>query len=249
MTSMDCDELEAVAEDLALGLLTGEERAAALAHLEGCPACRSEVASLSAVADELVLLAPSVEPPPGFDGAVLARLAEAGAVPEAEPPAEPAISSEPATVTPLRSATRRRERRTALRAVAAVAAALAFVGVLLFAMGNTPAVAVATMRTPSGRYVGEAYWRGGSPSTVVVDVPEWSKAVEAWGPTSEYQLEVTTDQGETKRFPMDADRNDPWRFELGDGYRAKHVAIVDTAGNTWCAGHFEPAVASGWPDR
>ena len=97
MTSMDCTDLEAVAEELALGLLTGEERAAALAHLESCPACRAEVASLSAVADELVLLAPIVEPPPGFDGAVLGRLAREGAVADARAASQPTASAPPAT--------------------------------------------------------------------------------------------------------------------------------------------------------
>ena len=32
---MDCAELREVAPEVALGLLTGEERAAALAHLQG----------------------------------------------------------------------------------------------------------------------------------------------------------------------------------------------------------------------
>src|SRR4030095_8366149 len=39
----------------ALALLDGDERAAALTHLQTCPACRDEVASLARAADELLL--------------------------------------------------------------------------------------------------------------------------------------------------------------------------------------------------
>jgi len=69
-----CDEVRAVAADLALDELTGAERAAALAHLSQCPECRTEVAELAAVADAVLLAAPSVEPPAGFESRVLARL-------------------------------------------------------------------------------------------------------------------------------------------------------------------------------
>ena len=37
---MSCDEFAAAAAELALGVLTGRERAAALAHLDGCESCR-----------------------------------------------------------------------------------------------------------------------------------------------------------------------------------------------------------------
>jgi hypothetical protein len=69
-----CDELHAIAADLALDDVTGAERAAALAHLAGCERCRALVASLAGAADSLLLLAPAVEPPPGFESRVLGRI-------------------------------------------------------------------------------------------------------------------------------------------------------------------------------
>ena len=44
---LPCEDVRELAPELALGLLTGEERAEALAHLEGCDGCRAEVASLA----------------------------------------------------------------------------------------------------------------------------------------------------------------------------------------------------------
>jgi anti-sigma factor RsiW len=250
MTTIDCTELAAMADDVALGLLTGEERAAALAHLEGCPGCRSDVASLAAVVDELVLLAPSVEPPVGFEDAVLARLAEEGRKVQAASNPTASVAS------PRADRARRRRthvggpgRRGLLRAVAAVAVVLALVGALLVGLGSAPAVATATMRTAGGDTVGEAYWRAGPRSTVVVDVPDWSEAVTAWGPTSDYALEVTTAGGSTRRFPLDVDRSPPWRVDLGADARVERVAIVDGDGTTWCAGRFESALSAGWPGR
>jgi hypothetical protein len=46
----------------------------ALAHIEGCSRCSAEVEDLAAAADRLVHLAPSAEPPLGFEGRVFERL-------------------------------------------------------------------------------------------------------------------------------------------------------------------------------
>ncbi len=59
--------------ELAIGSLNGAERAALLAHLEGCQACRNELAELLAAADGLLLLAPSLEPPVGFEVGLVGR--------------------------------------------------------------------------------------------------------------------------------------------------------------------------------
>jgi hypothetical protein len=70
-----CDDFRQVASELALGIASGEERGRALEHAAGCPRCRRELAELAEVADELLLLAPVHEPPPGFESEVLERLA------------------------------------------------------------------------------------------------------------------------------------------------------------------------------
>jgi hypothetical protein len=73
---LSCEEARALAPELSLGSATGEERARVLHHLASCPDCRRLVSELSAVADELLLLAPAHEPPAGFESRVLARLSE-----------------------------------------------------------------------------------------------------------------------------------------------------------------------------
>jgi Putative zinc-finger len=71
---MGCDQVRDLAPELALGIAEGQERVAALSHLTGCPGCRQLVSDLSSVGDGLLLLAPSREPPRGFESGVLARL-------------------------------------------------------------------------------------------------------------------------------------------------------------------------------
>jgi hypothetical protein len=62
--------------DLALGALSGDDRARLLDHLGTCDACATESAELTAVVDEVVgHLAPRVDPPAGFESRVLARIA------------------------------------------------------------------------------------------------------------------------------------------------------------------------------
>jgi anti-sigma factor RsiW len=71
---MGCDELADVAAELALGVLTGRERAEALAHLEQCPSCRENVRQLTTTGEELLELLPTIEPPAGFETRVMDRL-------------------------------------------------------------------------------------------------------------------------------------------------------------------------------
>jgi hypothetical protein len=73
---MGCAQVRELAPELALGIAEGDERGAALRHLSGCAGCRRFVSELASVGDELLLLAPAREPPPGFESRVLDRLAE-----------------------------------------------------------------------------------------------------------------------------------------------------------------------------
>ena len=92
---MTCAELADVAAELALGVLTGRERAMAVAHLEGCDACREDVRQLMATGEQLIELLPPAEPPAGFETRVLSRIGLAVPAEEEEetglelPPAEP----------------------------------------------------------------------------------------------------------------------------------------------------------------
>ena len=71
MRRATCDEVRALAPELALNIASGEERAEALAHLVSCPECRRHVEEMSEVADGLLLLAPAREPAAGFESKVL----------------------------------------------------------------------------------------------------------------------------------------------------------------------------------
>jgi anti-sigma factor ChrR (cupin superfamily) len=71
---MRCAQLHDVDAELALGALTGRERAAALAHLEECRACREEVRQLMVTGGQLLELLPPADPPAGFETGVLERL-------------------------------------------------------------------------------------------------------------------------------------------------------------------------------
>jgi hypothetical protein len=71
---MTCAELHDVAAELALGALTGRARAAAIAHVERCRACREDVRQLTAAGGRLLELLPPASPPAGFETRVLERL-------------------------------------------------------------------------------------------------------------------------------------------------------------------------------
>jgi hypothetical protein len=88
LNDMTCAELADVAAELALGVLTGRERAMAVAHLEKCDACREDVGQLMATGERLLELLPPVEAPAGFETRVLERLGLPAPTP-ARTPAEP----------------------------------------------------------------------------------------------------------------------------------------------------------------
>ncbi|MDQ3661106.1 MAG: zf-HC2 domain-containing protein [Actinomycetota bacterium] len=74
MSSPRCADVELLLPELALGTLTGEDRARALDHLGSCPHCSDELRKLNELGDQLLLLAPSAEPPVGFESLVVKRL-------------------------------------------------------------------------------------------------------------------------------------------------------------------------------
>jgi Putative zinc-finger len=71
---MRCEEIRELAPEIALGIADGEERAEALRHLSTCGECRHALEQLSHVADELLVLAPTQEPPAGFESRVVEAL-------------------------------------------------------------------------------------------------------------------------------------------------------------------------------
>jgi len=114
LNDMTCAELADVAAELALGVLTGRERAVAVAHLDRCDGCREYVRQLMATGEQLVELLPAAEPPAGFETRVLARL---GLPALAEEPTheEPREDTYPQLISRRDSAARRGPARSGTR--------------------------------------------------------------------------------------------------------------------------------------
>ena len=179
--TFDCERLHEIAPELALGIADGEDRARALDHLAGCANCRAHIERLSAVADELLMMAPAAEPPAGFEERVVGTI-------------EPA---------PRRS----RWRRLAIPAFAATAAAAIAAFVVWSALGNdreladsyraTLAVAngeyfdAAPLEAPGGAKVGYVYGYQGRASWVLAIVYDGVR-------DGTYRLAVVSENGERK---------------------------------------------------
>jgi hypothetical protein len=171
-----CEETRALAAELALGIVEGEERGRALQHLAECPECRVRVEELSEVADELLLLAPHREPPVGFESRVLG---------EVLPPPEPK---------------RRRRLRLVLAPAAAAVAAAAIVLAIVAPDLRLASHYQHTLDQANGKefesyalragnsHAGTIFSYEGSPSWVHIDVDTGHRA----GLTS---AELVTDDG------------------------------------------------------
>jgi phosphohistidine swiveling domain-containing protein len=228
MTGPGCAHVRELAPDLALGLLTGEERAAALEHLEACQACRAEVASLAGVADDVLLTAPEITPPAGFDGRVLARLAAARSA------ASPHRRAGAAHMQPRQH---RRRRVVIGTTLAAAAAAVVLVAAVLVSRddSSTSDLATVEMRTGVGVVVGEATLRDGDPATVAVDVPGWADIANR-GDT--YWLAIELVDGSRTMTHLGTD--DTW-WEVpveADADAIAAVSMLDGDGRVWCTGRF-----------
>lgn len=146
MTS-DCARLREVAPELALGVLVGDERGQALAHLALCAECRHFVDEMSEIADSLLLMAAEAEAPLGFESRVVARLA----------PDHP----------------RRRPWQWIATAAAAVVLAAAATGIAVHHYDGRVGdlhVRAAALRAGTGKEAGDVYVMEGQPSWVIMSV-------------------------------------------------------------------------------
>jgi hypothetical protein len=224
MNPMTCTSLRDIAGELALDMLGGEERATALAHLETCVACRQEVALLTDAAEELLLLAPDIEPPDGFDERVLARIE--------------ALTHE----SPVPTTIRARPRRKTVRRALALAAALAIVFAGAFVVverrdTHDPAARTADMRAAAGQIVGNVALVG-DPDSIVVDIPDWTALVKSYGATvdSPYWLAVETKDGTRSLHRLPRGDGHPWRIAVATAPRTiATVSVVDDKGSVWCS--------------
>jgi hypothetical protein len=210
---MDCSQLADAAAELALGVLPGDERAAALAHLDRCPACQQLVAAVTGATDQLLAaMVPSVEPPPGFERRVLSALTEP---------------------VPARTPARRPRRVAGLASVAAVLAALTLV--LGIPRVSGPTVVAAEMRTPAGAVVGQVYLHEGSPAVVSMRLPGWAARLDGYGADASYAVRVELTEGADRLLPVTVNEDSSWAAALDvDPHTVRAVAVVDGQGNVWC---------------
>jgi anti-sigma factor RsiW len=232
---MDCAELADAAPELALGILPGDERAAALAHLDGCPACRQQVSSLAGVTDQLLLLAPTAQPPAGFEQRVLASL-------DAGPAAEPMDQ-----VARQRERQRERRRRTSVVAVAALALAACLAVAMVVWRGDastSPGLAAEQMRTANGAVVGQVFVHQERPAVLFMSLPGWMQQVQTYGgPGETYSLRIERSDGPASVLPVTMGGDASWATTLDfDPRTITSVAMVDSQGRVWCRAQFTPAV-------
>jgi hypothetical protein len=230
MTTMNCAELRDVAEELALDLLDGVERAAALTHLETCASCRHDVGTLTEVAEEVLLLAPAAEPSPSFAARVVTQIQRLRA---------------PATVaTATRHAGRRRPwgRRFAGLAAAAAIAVLVLVASIVIrgGSGDDAEVLAAEMRTGTGTTVGIVSLRLDDPATATVSVPGWIELVQGYDEPVDatYWLAVEQDDGSRDLHPLPPDGDSTWVVDLDDPGAVAAVSVLDDEGRVWCSARF-----------
>ena len=191
MNTIDCAEFRQRAPELALGLIGGGERGAAIDHVAACPACGAHLEELMRVSDLLVRLAPAAEPGVGFESRVMGRLAAEGAFAAgASPPLARATPPDPAGTAS--GGRRRRWLRPILAAAAAVVVLLLGIAGLVAGRhtgGAKPAaVGGAAPRAVVIRADGGRSWcqlvafpaAGGQPARVVVQLDEPDKPLDSY---------------------------------------------------------------------
>jgi len=227
--TQDCQRIHAIADELALGHLTGLDRALALAHLDECHGCRTEIATLAEAADSVLLVAPSTPPDPGFERRVRDRISQASG-------GDQLVDVSAARVI---RPHRRRRVRMALAAAAVIVAALC--GSLLWATQRAPNAVAATMVDGRGDRLGRVTLVADQGTAVQMDLPGWSNLLSQYGNASggQYWLEVTLDDGSQVRSvlpPGDAGR---WHMPIAAGRsRIVAVAVTGSDGQRWCHADF-----------
>ncbi len=218
ISALSCAEVRELAPELALGILSGAERAEVLLHVNGCSRCQAYVAELTEAADVIPQLAPEAEPPTGFEARVLHRLGER----------------------------ERRTRRRWIAAAAGVAAAAIIVSVTVvrvvesndttdLAGPTTPAITGKQVAVPmeGGAFDVAAGW------AYVSDHHGVAVAVNYGIPSGMYTVAVTPARGATT--PIGAvqvtDGHGSWTGRSDDALRAgSRIALVDAAGTEMCHG-------------
>ena len=217
MTDRTCDDIRELAPEVALGIASGDDRAAFLGHISSCDDCRAYVSRLSAIADDLLIAAPVHEAPAGFETRVLQR-----------------IESEQVG-SPDRTTRRRPKRRLVLAGVAALVAAAIGAGGVWLATADDRTLANSyreTLATANGQYFSAAdlVGEGGDHAGIVFAYqgdPSWMFVVlDDVERSGDYSVSVTTTSGRTVNVGRAAfgDERRGWGTDLT--VDVHHVAAV-----------------------
>ena len=191
---VSCEQVRALAADLAIGIADGQDRDAALRHAATCAECRLLVSELSSVVDDLLLLAPSHEPPAGFASRTLARMTASSPRP-----------GQRATHRALRRTAGRRPWMARVAVATAVAAALALGAGAVYqgtsgdrrladsyrsvlAQGHGSFFVAAPLRSPAGP-LGSVYGYQGQPSWLFATLSQPTARPER------YDVQLVTSDG------------------------------------------------------
>ncbi len=224
ISALSCAEVRELAPELALGILSGAERAEVLLHVNGCSRCQAYVAELTEAADVIPQLAPEAEPPAGFERRVLWRLDES----------------------------ERRTRRRWFAVAAAVAAAAIIVSVTVVRVLESSDTTSDTASGPNVTQVtGQV---GSEPVAVAMQggvVPVaagWAFVNDHHGvavsvdygiPSGTYAVQVTPPRGTSTPIGTMkvVDGRGTWTGRSADALRAgSRLALVDAAGVEACHG-------------
>jgi hypothetical protein len=211
--------MDALAPELALGTLSGPERAEAVEHLASCAECQQRVAELAHVVDSMLLLAPEEDPSGDFTARVLARTVGV--------PAEGAVHA------------RRSGRRRALVAASLAAALVAVVALAAWFVGRdgdqVDALRTAVATEDGGRAVCRAVINEVDPAWLFVslDEPDETRAG--------YDVEVRLENGAVMRVGRIELRDGHGALavtvDLG-GSRARSVRLIGADDELGYEAHF-----------
>jgi hypothetical protein len=224
---MDCVRLAETATELALGILPGDERAEAVAHLDECAHCQQLVGTYTVLTDRLLLLAPRAEPPPGFDSQVVATMTADHGAPAPNP------------LRPPQPTARRRIPGAVLAVAACIVALLLTLGVV--GPSSSPSVAAADMRTSQGNLVGQIFVHDGPPAKVFMNLPGWDTAVGPYARSAAgYSLLISRERGPALLVPVRMSDNSTWAatVEGVDANEITSAALLDSTGQVWCSATF-----------
>ena len=215
MSTSSCAGVRERAPDLALGTLTGPERADVVAHLDGCSSCQALVGEYASVADALLDLVPEADPATELASPVLAAM-------------QPARH-------------RRRRHRVAALVAAATLALTAGTGITVALVARdqsgggstatTSALRSAPMVGAGDVTVGRVVSTGDRPLKLAV-------SVDYWVPDGHYQLAARNRAGEADPVgTLDVTNGrGTWTGSTPAVPHPVTVSLVDKSGVTVCEG-------------